>query len=95
MGFAPIDDTRTDQEGARGDASFADEINAVLCMADTLVANGRALTAAKRHRLESLGERISQLCAVKEPSDPDQELKVKVAAMRARARVAATKLRSM
>jgi signal peptide peptidase SppA len=90
-----VDYTKTDREGARGDASFADEIDAVLCMADALVANGRALTAAKRDRLESLGERISQLCAVKEPSSPTLDLEVRVAAMRARARVQATKLRSV
>jgi signal peptide peptidase SppA len=91
----PLNSVMTDQEGARGDASFADEIEAVLCMADTLVANGRSLTAAKRGRLESLGERISELCAVKEPSDPDQDIRARVASMRAQASIAATKLRSV
>jgi signal peptide peptidase SppA len=96
MGFAPIDDTRTDQEGARGDASFADEVNAVLCMAEELVASGRPLTAAKRSRLESLGERIQSLVAVKDPSNPDLNIEAQVAAMRARHHIAiATNLRSV
>ena len=81
-------------EAARGDASFADQLEAVLCMADALVAKGRPLTAAKRGRLEALGERITSLVAVNEPSNPDFDLEVRAAAMRARARIAATKLRS-
>lgn len=93
--IAQYDVPKTDPEaGARGTASFADEIEAVLCMADTLVANGRPLTAAKRARLETLGERIAALVAVRETSDPTLEEVIKVAAMRARARVAATTLRS-
>lgn len=87
---------KTDPEaGARGDASFADHAEALLCMADDLVAHGRGLTAAKRSRLEALGERIAALVAVRETSDADFDLEVRVAAMRARARVAATKLRSV
>jgi signal peptide peptidase SppA len=84
----------TDLEaGARGDASFADHLEAVLCMASDLVAKGRPLTAAKRDRLHVLGERIADLVAVKEPRDPSFDLEAEVAAMRARARIAATKLR--
>jgi len=81
-------------EAARGDASFADQANAVLCMADELVAIGRPLTAAKRDQLKAIGDRIHVLVAVNEPSNPDFDLEVRVAAMRARARIAATKLRS-
>lgn len=87
---------KTDPEaGARGDASFADEVEAVLCMADTLVANGRPLTAAKRARLEALGERITSLVAARETSSPDLDIEVQVAAMRARHRIAATRQRSV
>jgi len=92
IGFTPI--PKNEIEAARGDASFADQLEAVLCMADALVAKGRPLTAAKRGRLEALGERITSLVAVNEPSNPDFDLEVRAAAMRARARIAATKLRS-
>lgn len=91
LGIEPI--TNEPEAGARGDASFADEIEAVLCMADTLVANGRALTAAKRARLEALGERINVLVAVRETSSPHLDLETRAAARRARARIAATNLR--
>jgi signal peptide peptidase SppA len=81
------------EAGARGTASFADQADAVLCMADELVAQGRGLTAAKRARLETLGERIAALVAVRETSDTDLNLEAEVAAMRARHRIAATNLR--
>lgn len=83
------------EAGARGTASFADHAEALLCMADELVANGRGLTAAKRARLETLGERIASLVAVRETSDPNLDLETRAAARRARARIAATNLRSI
>jgi capsid assembly protease len=85
---------QTDLEAARGDASFAEQAEALLCMADELLAQGRRLTAAKRDRLRVLGERIDSLVAAKDTATNDFDLEVKVAAMRARARIAATKLRS-
>lgn len=70
----------------RGGSSLADEIDAVLCMADMLVAKGRPLTAAKRERLELLGERITRLVSL-EPTTPS-DLEARVAAMRNRIRLA-------
>jgi hypothetical protein len=63
-------------------------------MADTLVANGRSLTAAKRDRLRALSERIDSLIAAKDPATKSLDIEAEVAAMRARHRiVTATNLR--
>jgi len=79
--------TKTESgESVRGGSSLVDEIDAVLCMADELVAKGRPLTAAKRERLVLLGERITRLVSL-EPTTPS-DLEARVAAMRRRIRIA-------
>jgi signal peptide peptidase SppA len=50
--------------GRAADASFADDVERVLCTAEMLVDQGRALTAAKRERLEALRERLGGVLAV-------------------------------
>jgi signal peptide peptidase SppA len=79
-----------DQEtGAGGTDSIDEDEFGALRASEQLVRNGRRVTAAKRDRVVAIRDRCDAVLAAHESSDLD----IQVAAMRARARVAATTLK--